>query len=618
MSKDKERTKRLDSTELTLPKDFEWRVLQKLLDDLGFTGSCSLDGSTPSVGDDSFRQELRGAVRNRSVEKLLELAANLTPRSMCEVFGTGAKDAYTFFAHYQAASLLKKYPFPGSKQKRKDAALASFFSAEDSCRLFNTENFRALLKLNDSHPDFFGVVDELKADIRKLLGEEPNIDCIIGHAKHGPGVSLGDSYKEGCSTSFYKWSSLPYTVTENALPLAKQAISADQRWIGALDDWYRRQHKIPIGQPISVDHMWSCIFEIVAGSRTTTVPKSALTDRTIAIEPLFNVYLQLGVDYLIRRRLKQRWHYDINDQEANQKLAAEAAISGEFATLDLRSASEMIALMLCALLLPEAWYALLLDLRSPVTTVDGVTVTYEKISSMGNGFTFALETVIFGAITRCAIRRTGSTRRSCVYGDDIIVPTTAAGKTVELLNLCGFKLNLDKSFQIGPFRESCGSDYFLGYNVRPVFLKNKVRSIMDLFYLHNSLFILEKRLHWAWSVRFSGTLTFIRQHIPKKFRSYVGPVRESLDTHLFEEGRILPRNSHGQRCFKTISAVAVVYNPKRRDAYDSFYFRKLMCSLREKVPVNSWDRRRKLDTGNSFDITRRDRVRYVERVVAVP
>jgi hypothetical protein len=102
-----------------------------------------------------------------------------------------------------------------------------------------------------------------------------------------------------------------------------------------------------------------------------------------------------------------------------------------------------------------------MDLRSPKGVLVDKSYTFEKISSMGNGFTFALESLIFGALVRCAIRRTGSVKKSAVYGDDLIVPVTAAPYLKTLLEYFGFQLNEDKSFAAGPFRESCGKDFYL-------------------------------------------------------------------------------------------------------------------------------------------------------------
>ena len=463
-----------------------------------------------------------------------------------------------------------------------------------------------------------GIVEEIQDDVKLLLGELPPIDRIIGHAKHGPGVSLGDLYEKGRCTEYYKWSELPYAVTQGTLELARSTIQSDPRWIGALDDWYRKKFHMPIGSPINLNHFWSVVLKVVDGSRITTVPKTALTDRTIAIEPLLNCFFQLGVDRVIKSALRRKWGYDLSSQTRNQIYAKEASVTNKMVTVDLKAASDTIALMICAIFLPPAWYNLLLDLRSPKGDLEGEECTFEKISSMGNGYTFALESLIFGALVRCAIRRTQSERKSAVYGDDLIVPTTAFSYLRDLLVLCGFKLNDDKSFSDGPFRESCGKDFFLGYDVRPVFLKRTLETAQDLFYLHNSLFLLQERLHWTWGVDLSKTLELVVKSIPANHRKhFLGPVMETLDNHIFSHKK-LSTAPLGEKFFWQIIA-----KPERFDRGSKFYFRKLMCQLRTSLAspfywwrqttdssAMKWDKERRFDTGNAFTITRRDAVEF--------
>jgi len=597
---------------LKVADDLPWKIFGSLCRDLGINGGNA--------------KPFMGAIRNRDVKLLLSLLADVSPRRMIDKIGRPAKsDAFDFYRFYQLGAYLKKFPFKG--ENTRSPAFEKFHELEEHCRLFNTENYKALVGLDEKHPEYYGILDEIRQDIEKLIGRLPPIESIIGHAKHGPGVSLGDQYDEGKVTSFYKWSELPYTVTPGTLELARYAISSDPRWIGALDDWFRRLTDVPIGSPIDMDLFWSRVFDVVDGNRVTTVPKTAEIDRTIAIEPMLNVYLQLGVDHVFKSALRRDWGYDLTSQEANQDLAYEASVTDEMVTLDLKGASETVAMMLCYLLLPPAWMDLLVDLRSPqgvILSQEGEiisTIHYEKISSMGNGFTFALESLIFGALVRCAIRRTKSARKSAVFGDDLIVPTTAYPFLKSLLNLCGFMLNEDKTFVDGPFRESCGKDFFLGYDVRPVFLKRQLKSVQDLLYAHNSLWLLQERLFWAWSVDLSKTLALIRRALPTQVGQVIyGPPGESLDTHLFTKRKLLT-TPEGDRFFWQLIAKPKTFRCRGKD----FYFRKLMVSLKAKpdqlrevvkgvfIPVNQrqkWDKSQRLDTGNAFEITRRDAVEY--------
>jgi hypothetical protein len=58
-----------------------------------------------------------------------------------------------------------------------------------------------------------------------------------------------------------------------------------------------------------------------------------------------------------------------------------------------------------------------------------------------------------------------------VFGDDIIVPSDSRELLFEALEVLHFKVNVQKSFWTGMFRESCGIDAFAGINVTPVYWK---------------------------------------------------------------------------------------------------------------------------------------------------
>lgn len=602
----KDSKKKVNATEkLNLPKNFEYKVFSELVRDLEYHLN-EHSGITTELRE-TLNCDLKlakQAIRKRDDVAICSLGTSLCTQSILNGRMVHCKgDAEAFFLQYQLGAFLKKYPFRGIDTKKP--ALIKFLAAEQQCSLFNKTNYKALLALDATYDPIYGdCIASMRTDIEKLLGAEPNYHRVEVCAKHGPGVTAGPKRDFGCTTSYYKWRDLPYSVTADCLPYAKRAIENDPRWIGALDHWYRHRSNNLYG-PIDLTDFWSRIFVLVKGSRITTVPKSAIIDRTIAIEPLMNVYLQLGVDSIMKSCLKKAWSIDLLSQALNQTLANNGAIDGSYATIDLASASDTISLKICHLLLPPAWYNLLLDLRSPTGELQGIRGSFDKISSMGNGFTFALETIIFGAITRHVMRRNKDFRTIAVYGDDIVVPSERAHQIIDLLGLCGFTTNTEKTFVDGPFRESCGSDWFFGYNVRPVFLSRRITNVLDLFYVHNCLVQLEKRLCWHWDVRFEHTRRLIRKYIPKKYQYVYGPPSETLDGYLFSDRRI-PGYAK-DRWHLQLVARPITCNYK-----SDFYFRKLMAPLKgsSQACENRWDTNRRLTTGNSFDITRRDFVRY--------
>lgn len=226
--------------------------------------------------------------------------------------------------------------------------------------------------------------------------------------------------------------------------------------------------------------------EIVPGNVMFTVPKNADIDRVACKEPDLNMFMQKGVGGEIRRCLK-RVGIDLNDQSRNQKLARMGSIDGSLATLDLSSASDSVSSGLVQLLLPPIWYGVLDSLRSPVTRIDDYVHQNEMFSSMGNGFTFELESLLFYALARATAYFRGIKGVISVYGDDIICPSDMAQDLQFVLSFFGFEVNPEKSFWDGPFRESCGGHFLDGFDITPFYLRSPIERVSDLIHMANSL-----------------------------------------------------------------------------------------------------------------------------------
>jgi hypothetical protein len=224
----------------------------------------------------------------------------------------------------------------------------------------------------------------------------------------------------------------------------------------------------------------------VEGSVLFTVPKKTDIDRCACKEPDLNMYLQKGVGSHIRKRLR-RFGINLNDQRVNRALAARGAQDDSLATLDLSSASDTITIGCVKALLPTEWFLYLNDIRSHKVLVDGVYHRMEMFSSMGNGFTFELESLIFWALVRTTLYFEGISGVVSVYGDDIICPSSGADMVSWVLHEFGFAVNLEKSFITGPFRESCGGHYHHHEDVTPFYLKRKATHLTDVIRVANQL-----------------------------------------------------------------------------------------------------------------------------------
>lgn len=227
------------------------------------------------------------------------------------------------------------------------------------------------------------------------------------------------------------------------------------------------------------------VFQV--GNKVVTVPKDATTDRVIAIEPGINLWFQMSIGKMIGRRLR-RYGVDLRYQSRNQQLARQASKDGYLATVDLSSASDSISYEVVRELLPPDWFEVLDAVRSHYGSQDTRVVKWEKFSSMGNGFTFQLETLIFYAIASCICERSHiSNKDVSVYGDDILLPSRCFDTLVEVMSFYGFRVNKKKSHFCGSFRESCGVHYFDGIDVKPVYQRDKLSSIQSIYRLANAV-----------------------------------------------------------------------------------------------------------------------------------
>jgi hypothetical protein len=275
---------------------------------------------------------------------------------------------------------------------------------------------------------------------------------------------------------------------------------------------------------------WFDSVSIVDGNRLGFVPKTTDISRTIATEPTLNMWFQLACGDALNRLLVKKMGIDISIQpELNREMARLGSMDGTYCTIDLESASDSVSSKMLQWALPAEVFRDLSLYRSPVCTLpDGTKHRLEMFSSMGNGFTFSLQTVIFSCVVctvyhLCGhqiIKATDRPGNFGVFGDDIVCFASCARQVTRLLNLLGFRVNVHKSFSEGPFRESCGSDFLSGVNVRGVYLKDT--SEPSIYSAINLLQDFSAR-H---GIHLKRTLTYLR-----KFVRYVPvPLWDNLDS----------------------------------------------------------------------------------------
>lgn len=252
-------------------------------------------------------------------------------------------------------------------------------------------------------------------------------------------------------------------------------------------------------------------YKLVPGCVLAFVPKNDATSRTICTEPTLNMLAQKSIATFLVRQLKQIYKIDISQQSAiNRRLALEASLHLQYATVDQESASDSVALGFCEWAFPSSFVRALKDARSPfVTLPDGSVVELGMVSGMGNGFTFALQTLIFSAITLACQRVLGINCAVNTFGDDMIVPEDALPLILNTLDRYGFVVNREKTFSgETPFRESCGCDAIAGYDITPVYCRQLLNK-EDFISLFNRLRDWSRR-HFIPMFR---TLLYLRRQI---------------------------------------------------------------------------------------------------------
>ena len=380
----------------------------------------------------------------------------------------------------QIKALVEKQDFLDLGYDREKEAVTKFRMAEEECRKTNT-------RLWEERPnwDVGGVLYTAQRIIAQILGPVPSLPDL--QFLFGPGASTNVA---GRVASFRSKLGAPMQCSESLVSMLGTFLEEFPLWCDAV-----ATSRLQKDSPYGVEDY--CVVPVeVRPARLAFVPKTSKTDRSICVEPSLNALGQKGIGSYMKKRL-DLYGVDLRDQTVNQRLALEGSIRGNHATVDLSSASDTVSYALVMSLLPMEWFELLDHFRSERVEFKGEVIELEKFSSMGNAYTFELESLIFYALALAVcdsldlvgvpVFEGGRLQKGfpiVVYGDDIIVPVGAYTLLSEVLTWCGFTLNSDKSFCYGPFRESCGTDWFLGFDVRPWYLKTEI-SERSLFIAHN-------------------------------------------------------------------------------------------------------------------------------------
>lgn len=291
------------------------------------------------------------------------------------------------------------------------------------------------------------IIDVVLGDIRKFFNRLPQLVKITG----------------GATEDRPRRKALPFLKMSRKLrctTMSRPLLSAYLQYVG-----YRKEPHV------------TCVDT----NRIVFVPKNYKTFRTIACEPTASLPFQLAFDSFAKEKLRNEG-CTLFDQSQNSEKARIGSLHNSFCTLDLSMASDTLAYETVKWLLPKQWFHYLDSLRCRRFRGEVGQGVYSKFSSMGNGSTFSLESLIFYALLRASGSKSGS-----VYGDDIIVEPEYLPLLLKLLGFFGFRVNHDKSYTDGPFRESCGKDWLNGVLVTPFYVRSLPKTHSELSHFVNGL-----------------------------------------------------------------------------------------------------------------------------------
>ena len=205
----------------------------------------------------------------------------------------------------------------------------------------------------------------------------------------------------------------------------------------------------------------------------TCVPKSWKSFRGIMPNTTIGGFYTYGLGKVIQKRLTCIGLNIRYLQRKHRRLVLFFSKSRTHVTADLSSASDSFTSWLVNLLVPRKWYNVLKLGRmthyreQPKVGTLSRKLYMSSFMTMGIGFTFQLQTLLFYGLLKAIQDLSGIKGLVSVYGDDLIYPSGMHSFVRQSFGDLGFLLNDDKTFVKESFRESCGADAYCGFDVRP-------------------------------------------------------------------------------------------------------------------------------------------------------
>lgn len=403
-------------------------------------------------------------------------------------------EALNYFVDRQLREFTKKYVNPEVGQDAlEELTYKKFLKVNDHMADYAHKVQPVSDRIQRSTSQRDKILLRARALMRSILGDI-SLDEWFLECKNSGGSSVGVPYYD---TSIEKKFTLPMSTTKRAKSIFNHYLNFDSMLKSSIQE---------MNGPITG---W---YDVVDGSRASTVEKNDSVRRMICVEPVVNMFLQQGLMSVFYRRMKVIGLDVETLPSEHQKRAKIASLTSREATIDWSSASDCVSTELLRYLLPPKWFDCIDICRSPNTEINGEKVTLNMFSTMGNAVTFPLETLVFFVFAHAVILSSdihnnslwpeiGQLKSVSVFGDDCILPTIHASAFIDAMTDVGFLINTEKSyFKDEQFRESCGGDYLAWTNVRPYYIKAPTdvkKSALEpwLYILANSIKELYLRLY---------------------------------------------------------------------------------------------------------------------------
>ena len=440
-----------------------------------------------NLSDVSFCSEFLTALRTGTIADIRRLAPIVNDNmSVAE-----------YKATYQMSSLFKRFRFENdlfSDDELTDKAISAFQDTQSRLANLDLDSLDTVSK---------EILNRAASYIAFVLGEY-NDEVHRNLCRFGRKASVGIPARLACEAA--RWE-LPISGSPEQIAWFDSEMSL----VPCVQNYWQRQLE---SDPSEKKRS---IYRATSSLALTLVPKTFKSLRSIMPNTTIGTYMSYGLGEMIRKGLK-REGYDIRSlQMRHRYLAQSGSIHKLYTTADLSSASDSISVALVKRLFPPDWFDILSQSRiGKVALPDGTCVESQTFCTMGIGYTFPLQTLVFLALLKAiesCFWASNNRRTISVYGDDLIYSSRMHWYVSHYLPKFGFILNVEKTFSEGHFRESCGGDYFHGVDVRPFQPRSGPANVGSKSY-EAILYKLVNTLLARWSeYEIGGTLDFLTSEV---------------------------------------------------------------------------------------------------------